>query len=176
MEILIVGIVFVALMVYVSTKIKKSAAQAFERETVETGYFRLVKPEGFISPVNEHSEYAFTARSKNFGENEAREIHQAKINLKIFSNENFDAGCREIKNWADKILSENISADGLNKQKICLLKTRKTEDEISFYAFHKIVESQSQKKIYDLEILVLEDFREHYKEQIDEVLNSFTAA
>ncbi|MGI8494184.1 MAG: hypothetical protein ACR2L1_02575 [Pyrinomonadaceae bacterium] len=174
MEILIVGILLVALMVYASTKIKKSAARAFEREVVETEHFRLVKPEGFISPVNEDSEYAFTARSKNFGENEAHETHQAKINLKIFSVENFDAVCRQIEDSADKILSENISTDDSREQKTCLLEIEKIKDDISFYAAHKIVESETQKKVYALEILVLQDFREHYEAQIDEVLNSFS--
>lgn len=175
MEILIVGSLLVALMVYASTKIKKSAARAFEREIVETEEFRLIKPEGFISPVNEDSEYAFAARSKNFGENEAHNIYQAKITLEVFSNENFDALCRGIKDSADKILSENISADEVRKQKICLLEIEKTENEISFYVVHKIVESVSRQKIYDLKIQVLQDFHEQYEEQTGDVLNDFSA-
>src|SRR5215218_5042830 len=76
MEILILGVILVALMAYVSTRIKKSAARAFEREVIETGDFRLVKPEGFLSPVSENSEYAFEAYSKDFGEDDAAAEHR----------------------------------------------------------------------------------------------------
>ena len=41
MEIFIVGVAVVALMVYVSTKIKRSAAAAFEREEIEEEDFSL---------------------------------------------------------------------------------------------------------------------------------------
>lgn len=175
MEILIVGIVLVALMVYASTKIKKSAAQAFEREIVETDEYRLIKPEGFINPVNEDSEFIFKAHTKNFGENEAHEVHQAKVDLKIFVNENFDAVCGKIKQSADKVLSENVSTDDSRERKICLLEIEQTEDEMPFYVFHKIVESETQSKVYDLKISVLQDFREHYETQISEILNGFSA-
>ena len=57
MEILIIGSLIVALMVYASTKIKRSAAQAFEEETIETDEFYLVKPEGFLNPIGNASEF-----------------------------------------------------------------------------------------------------------------------
>ncbi|MBK7704276.1 MAG: hypothetical protein IPN69_03580 [Acidobacteria bacterium] len=71
MEIWIVGGIIVALMIYASTKIKRLAENAYARETVETDDFVIVKPEGFICPVE--SKYAFEARSKEFGESEASE-------------------------------------------------------------------------------------------------------
>ena len=175
MEILIVGIVLVALMVYTSTRIKKSAARAFEREIIDTDEYRLIKPEGFLSPVDENSEFIFKAHSKNFGENEAREIHQAKVDLKMFSNADFDSVCDSIKQSADKVLSENISTEASHEQKICLLEIEQTENEMPFYVFHKIVENEQKQKIYDLKVLVLKDFREQYEEQVGEILSSFSA-
>jgi hypothetical protein len=71
MEIWIVGGIIVALMIYASTKIKKAAASAYEREVIEAEDFAIVKPEGFISLVD--SAFAFEAQSKEFGESEAAE-------------------------------------------------------------------------------------------------------
>ena len=68
MEILIVGAIVVALMVYASTKIKRSAAAAFEEETIETDEYSFVKPEGFLNPVEPEGYLAFYAYSKEYGE------------------------------------------------------------------------------------------------------------
>lgn len=172
MEILIVGILLVALMVYVSTRIKKSAARAYEREKVETEEFKLIKPENFIIPLNENSKFAFQARAKDFGENEASNTPQAKIELNVFTNSNFQNVCKDKKKSADKILSEQQSED-LSKQKICRFETEKTEDEIAFSSFHKIVEDKKRNKVYDLNVSVVKDFLDSYKEKVSEVLESF---
>ena len=84
MEILIVGVILVALMAYVSTKIKKSAAQAFEREEIETENFSIIKPAGFINPLNdENSAFAFEARSKDLGKEAARNLWRARATLRV---------------------------------------------------------------------------------------------
>lgn len=67
MEILIPGLILVALMVYASTKIKKSAAEAYEQEMVETDEISIIKPEGFISLVDPQNGLLFDAHSKEFG-------------------------------------------------------------------------------------------------------------
>jgi hypothetical protein len=79
MEIWIIGGIIVALMVYASTKIKRSAARAYERETVEVAEFTILKPEDFLSPVE--TAYAFEAYSKEFGRGDAEEIRQATITV-----------------------------------------------------------------------------------------------
>src|ERR1044072_6257842 len=89
MEILIIGIVVVALMAYVSTKIKKSAARAFEPETIETDEFIIVKPEGFINPINDESAFAFEAYSKEFGTGDAKNLRQAEMFVSVFSKQDF---------------------------------------------------------------------------------------
>ena len=83
MEILIMGGIIVALMVYASTRIKRSAAAAFEEETIETDDFSLVKPEGFLNPVENEDFLAFYAFSKDFGEEgKAEKSRQSLIKLK----------------------------------------------------------------------------------------------
>jgi hypothetical protein len=172
MEILIVGGILVALMVYASTRIKKIAAQAYEREVVETEDFRLIKPEGFISPVNENSKFAFEARSKDLGDDESRDTPQAKMELSVFTDSNFEIVCENARKSAGKILAEDKIVN-LAERNLCQLESEKSENDIAFYIFHKIVENPSRQKTYDLKISVLQDFREKYEEKINEVLSSF---
>lgn len=66
MEILISGLIIVALMAYVSTRIKRSAAAAFEAETIEGEGFTIDKPAGFLHNLNADPKYVFEAYSKEF--------------------------------------------------------------------------------------------------------------
>lgn len=143
MEIWIIGGAIVALMIYASTKIKKSAARAFERERIETEEFTIVKPEGFISPFK--SEFAFVAYTKDFGMDTAEEFRQCFVRLKI-----------------------NNDADD---EKAGLTETVKVEKDVSFKVFRKIVTKND--KTFDLEISVLQENEEDYKERINEMLESF---
>lgn len=173
MEILIVGGALVALMVYVSTRIKKSAAQAYERENVEKEGFVLVKPEGFIIPVIENPEYAFEARSKDYGEEEGDMFPQAEIKLKTFSGLIFDEVCQNARRSLDKVTSEKVFRNKLPEQNVFLIEGEKTENKALFYLFHKIVESEDQAKIYDLKISVLQENREQFSDRISEAISGF---
>ncbi|HEX8368918.1 MAG TPA: hypothetical protein VF604_10285 [Pyrinomonadaceae bacterium] len=146
MEILILGIILVALMAYVSTRIKKSAAQAFEKETVETEDFSLVKPEGFLSPASGNSEYAFEAYSKDFGENDAAEYRKATVYVR----KNPERG-------------ENLPDE-----------TERTEKGVTIQTFRKILKTNESGEIYELEISVLKDYRGQFFDKIKETLNSFS--
>ncbi|MBA2735580.1 MAG: hypothetical protein H0U50_02210 [Pyrinomonadaceae bacterium] len=172
MEILIIGGILVALMAYVSTKIKKSAASAYQRETIETDEFSIIKPENFINPTGENSGFAFTAHSKDFGTGEAEEFRQAQTNLRVYSNAGFDEVCRNARQSAGKIISNETTESG--NEKICFLNGEKTENEIETEVFYKIVESGKQNKIYELKISVLSEFRENYSAAVNELLQSFT--
>ena len=173
MEIFIVGAVVVALMVFVSTKIKRSAALAFEPEFVEKEDFTISKPEGFMSPLDGNSEHAFEAYSREFGEKNTRNVWQAHAVLTVGSDLNFADECEGAKKSADKILSEKILENDSESGKIFLLESERTEDEIRMINFRKIVESPARRKIYDLQISVLPAFRSVYIERIDEMINSF---
>ncbi|MGI8788473.1 MAG: hypothetical protein ACR2HG_12010 [Pyrinomonadaceae bacterium] len=174
MEILIVGIFIVALMVFVSTKIKKSAAQAFERETIETQDFRIIKPEGFVNPLREDSEFAFEAYSKDLGEKGERNIWKAQVYLTVSAGLNYKSVRDAAKRQVDVILSEKASGNKSGGERICLIEGEKTEKETSYYEFRKIVESRKQDKTYDLKISVLKSFRDEFAERIGEMIESFT--
>ena len=161
------------IMIIVSTQIKKSAARAFEREIIETADFRIVKPEGFMHPIREASEYEFEAYSKDFGDQGERNVWQAQAYLSVSTDSNFAAICESAKQQSDVILSEKTSEDAPGGEKVCLIESEKTEEEIEFYEFRKIVESRQQQKIYDLRILILRSFRDAYSSRVDELTDGF---
>lgn len=143
MEIWIIGGAVVALMIYVSTRIKKAAASAYEREVVETEEFSIVKPEGFINPFE--SEFAFEAYTKEFGTENAEEFRQCWTNLQI--------------------------ADDSGNEKEGLTETEIIEKDVPIKIFRKIVKKHN--KIFGLKISVLQENEEVYTERINEMLESF---
>lgn len=174
MEILIVGAIVVALMVFVSTKIKKSVAAAFEPETIENAEFRLIKPSGFINPLNEDSEFAFVAYTKEFGKNDAEEFRQARADVTVFSDSNLSAAIKNVGKSSGKVLSKNSSDDVSRRQKICLIETENIEQNVAVRNFFKIVENGANHKIYQLQVVVLEAYRAEYSERINQLIESFT--
>lgn len=169
MEIFIVGIAVVALMVYVSTKIKKSAAAAFEEEMVETDEFKVFKPDGFIHPLND--EFPFEANSKESGKNEASKFRQARAVLRVDRTSDFKSVCENAKKSAGKIISKRYVENAPDKQRIFLLEGETFEDTVKIITFWKIVESRS--KIYELKAAVIEAYAEDFTDKLKQMLESF---
>ena len=170
MEILIFGVILVALMVFVSTKIKKSAARAFEPEMIETEDFRIIKPQGFINPVNEDSAAAFEAYTKELGENDAKNFRQAQANLRVITDSDFEAICENAKTSADRVLSENW----FENPRVYLLESETIEQDVTIFSSWKIVENIRKRKIYELQISVIKTYRENYATRTNEMISSFT--
>ncbi|MEO8073307.1 MAG: hypothetical protein ABI891_12020 [Acidobacteriota bacterium] len=173
MEILIIGGVLVALMVLVSTKIKKSAAQAFESEIIETEEFRLIKPAGFVHPLREVSDYVFEAYSKDFGEKNERNIWRAQVYMTVLDGLHFNSVRKDVKKEDGKILSEKFPKGNADSEKIYLIEKETSKDDTAFLEFREIVESRKQQKTYDLKILVLKSFRQDFVGRVDELVSSF---
>lgn len=173
MEILIFGLVLVALMVFLSTKIKKGAAQAFEPETIETEDFKITKPEGFINPINENSPFAFEAYSKDSGKNNAEIFRQAQATLSVFSDTNFATVCGNVKKSGENILSEKNLENAPENQKIYVIESEETKNEVKIFSIRKIVESIQKRKIYELRISLLENYRQEFQARANEMLESF---
>ncbi len=172
MEIFIGGVIVVALMVYVSTRIKKSAAQAYEPETIDAEDFTINKPAGFINPVNDDSLFAFEAYTKDFGADEAKDFRQARARLRRVSDSSFDAVCKNAKQSAGKVLSKNFSENAA-QQRIFLIETEGIENDVPISSVWKIVESRERRKIYELQISVLEEYKKNYADEIAEMIESF---
>ena len=166
MEILIIGVLIVALMIYTSTKIKKSAAEAYEEEIFETEEFALVKPEGFLNPIRRESEFAFEAYSKDYGEDDAETIRQGLITVKIFTDQKFAQICKLARQSVDKVLSEeNVD------NRTFWLKGIKTEKDIDTEIYHKVI--ANNQKVFDLKITILAKVEADYSERTEKTLESF---
>lgn len=147
MEILIIGIILVALMAYVSTKIKREASRAYEQEIVETEHFKIIKPNDFIIPVKE-SEFAFEAYSKDFSEDEgAEEFNQC---------------------WA--IVKEKGEIEGDSET----FESERIENDVTINTFGKILACKKLNKSFELEISVLPEYREQYFDRMKLMLESFS--
>ncbi len=169
MELLIPGLILVALMVYASTKIKKNAARAYEQETIETPEFSVVKPEGFICPVDYNEGLIFAAYSKEYGRDQTDSVRQASAEIRAFDDANIDDICERAKIDAVRVVSEDIGI--LNGAKSCVIATERIEGEITLDAIHKVVEGDG--KIYQLTIVILPEYKKDYSRKIDEMLDSF---
>jgi hypothetical protein len=91
MELLIPGLIIVAIMVWASTRIKRNAAAAFEEESVETEEFSIRKPDGFLHVLNDDSGLAFRSYSKEFGKVGDREVRKATIEIEKHPATNIEA-------------------------------------------------------------------------------------
>lgn len=165
MELLIPGLILVALMVYASTKIKKNAAKAFERESIETKEFSITKPEGFLHPLNNDSVYAFEAYTKEFGQDHAEQTRQAMADLLIFNNTNLTAQRDEIRRKSTAIILEKSDDD------LIVMETERDDSGITLNSFYKLIRRVD--KIYRLRISVLPEYKDAYSDRINEMLDSF---
>ena len=162
---IIVVIVFIAILLTISSRIRKAASRAFESEAIETDEFFLTKSEGFINPINDDSRYAFEAYSKDFGQGEdAEDLRQASVFVNAFPDKDFAKVCEETRAAAGEILSEEIAGN------VCLIKAEETLKSTAAYNFYKIIGGE---KIYVLKISVLKEFLDDYKDRIGEILESF---
>ncbi len=166
MELLIPGLILVALMVYASTKIKKNAAIAFERESIETEEFSIIKPEGFLHPLNNDSEFAFEAYSKEFGQDHAEQTRQATADLLVLNDANLEEQRDEISSEATAIVSKK--AEGGD---IIIIEAEREDGHITLNSFYKLAVSGN--KIYKLRISVLPEYKDAYLDRINEMLDSF---
>src|SRR5215207_2112880 len=115
MELLIPGLILVALMVWVSTRIKKNAAAAFDAETVENGEFSIRKPEGFLHVLNDDSGLAFRSYSKEFGKVGNRDVRRATIEIERHIDTSLDEMKEIIEAGVESIASFETYLDGGEK-------------------------------------------------------------
>jgi len=168
MELLIPGLILVALMVYASTRIKKNAAKAFDQETVETDVFSLVKPEGFLHLINGDPALAFQAYSKEFGKDDAEDVRRATIDLRIFSDKTFAAVCDEVKSGATSLIErKDLEVSGFRAWSI---ETERETNSHEFVIHSLIVEAPD--RIISLQSTVLKEHNNDFLRKIDEMEDS----
>ena len=169
MELLILGLILVALMVYASTRIKRNAAQAFDQERVEAEEFSLIKPEGFLHKINGvDPEYVFQAYSKEYGKDEAENIRQATIDMQISNGRLFSDACSE----AEKDSTSLIERKGLEVSgfKAWSIEAEREIDGREMVVHSLIVDAPG--KIFSLRSSVLKEHNNDFLRKIDEMEDS----
>jgi hypothetical protein len=164
MELLIPGLILVALMVYASTRIKRSAAAAFEAETVETDDFVIQKPDGFLNVIGPDPPYLFEAYSKGFG-GYAQDLRLARATLVA----------------VDGTIEESIKAlDGeivggigevLDDRHYRVIEVKRVVDDIEHRGFYKLAEKAGL--VYRFEVDVLAEATPDLLQKAEAMLASF---
>jgi hypothetical protein len=167
MEILIPGLILVALMVWASTKIKKRAADAFEAEFIEAETYSLQKPEGFLHVIGDEK-HEFAAYSKEYGKNDNTGIRQATIELDVIPGADLTDECERIKSVTD---GAEVTVGSVGEIKTCRIEGSETANDRAFHVVYKITEGQNA--IYRLRIAVLREHADEYLRKIDETLDRF---
>ena len=168
MELLIPGLILVALMVYASTKIKKNAAKAYDEEVIENERFRLTKPEGFINPVEPVGDAIFSAYTRDFGTEESAEMRLAAANIYFFPGKTIADRQTEI---AEKGEVVNARSFHIGPFPAMLLEGTHTDNSVKIVSFHKFIEDEND--LYELRVEILEDEREEFVERVEKMMDSF---
>ena len=165
MEILIPGLILVALMVWASTKIKKTAADAFEPESIETETYSLRKPDGFLHVLG-NRDHEFYAYSKEYGQGALNGVRRATITIDILENSTIDEVRNSIKRMAEKfdVVRKSTSE--------CEIETEETANETSVHGFYRIIATQNA--IYRLRVAALSEYVEEYAGRAKDILDSFS--
>lgn len=163
--ILVPGLLFVALMVYVSTRIKRTAADAYEREVVDTAEFSVAKPDGFIIIESREPEVIFAAYSKDWGTGDADPFRRVSAELCRYQNRSIEELRHTLLENAE-LIEERHLTDGA-----IVLETRTSTDDVMFENEHRI--SERNGKVYELRIRTLSETKNEDQKNIDEILASF---
>ncbi len=165
MELLIPGLILVALMIYASTRIKKSAALAYEPETIETDDFVIDKPAGFLTVIGGDPGLAFESYSREFGQDEASEFRKATANISVFN-----AGDPKFRSKpVDEIVSDVSKKIGGQSYRVT--EAKRSEKNVDFRVFRKSGEKNG--RIVRLEIVSLSETTDELLQDIESMLLSF---
>jgi hypothetical protein len=165
MELLIPGLILVGLMIYVSTRIKRSAAGAYERETVETDEFSITKPEGFIIIDSDELEVIFAAYSKEYGTGDADAIRRVTAKLRVWDDRSVPAVRDEIAEGSSEIVDEQHLSDGS-----MILETVSQLEGVQIANDYRI--AQRNERTYEFSVSALSETKADDQKDIDELLSS----
>jgi hypothetical protein len=168
--ILIPGLILVGLMIWASTRIKRSAALAFEQEEIDTPEYSLVKPEGFLAPADPAEGTIFSAYTKEYGREGAETVRQATVELRRFDNANLEEVSERAKIDSDDLVEEQFGV--INEAKCANIVVARAEDGVPVETYHKLIAARDA--VFQLSITVLPEHKEDHSRKIEEVLASFT--
>ncbi len=168
MELLIPGLILVALMVYASTRIKKSAAQAFAPETIDTEVFYFEKPEGFLTVLNGKRELDYEGYSREFGGDGAEDIRQGRVEIRKIENSSFKDTVSKIGQSA-KITSKTTEV--IDQRKYLLVEAERVEKGAGMVELYKLAESGLD--VIEMKITALDETNEEVARKITGIAASY---
>lgn len=169
MEILIPGLLLVGFMAWASTRIKRNAAKAFEREAIETDEFSLIKPEGFLSKVDPPDGLLFSAYSKDFGKDDAEGLRKSLAEVRRFDGEDFESVRESARTGTSAVLSEQTGVIG--EQRCANIIAERSVKGVSVVVFYKIL--AGGESVYQLSVSVLDASKEELAHDVDLLTDSF---
>jgi hypothetical protein len=161
MELLVPGLIIVALMVYASTKIKRNSAKAFEEEKIEGDGFSLIKPDGFLHNLNVSRDCEFEAYSKEFGEDEAANRRRALLKLQL-TTDDIGSVRKAIRATAESIAEDPESG---------VLEVERTDEGLPVNVFYRFEKKNG--KLFELQAVVLREHKDDYLRKIQRAFESF---
>lgn len=160
MELLIPGLILVAVMAYLSTRIKKRAADAFTAERIDTGRYSFEKPEGFLHVIGDE-QHEFMAYSNEFGEYDDSRFRRATIELDVLPGTDVASVSEAICEAAE---SSNVRPENI-------IEADERANETEFRAVYKLIERDGS--VYRLRFAVLAEYFDAYLGRIDDTIESF---
>lgn len=145
MELLIPGLILVALMVYASTRIKRTAAAAWESETIDTEEFTIEKPAGFLHVLNGDPKFIFEAYSREFGVETAANLRAARAELTAKSGTSRRDEVRAIKKTGKLIDETYETVDGREQAALII---DEPGDTLKYRSRYHIAEANGKTYIY----------------------------
>jgi hypothetical protein len=170
MELLIPGLILVALMVWTSTRIKRNAAAAFEAETIETDDYILEKPDGFLHVLNDETDRDLLAYSKDYGPGDLKGDRKAIIEIRILPAATVDSRNEQLK--TDNLIVNSIDSFLDGGERAVTFETE-TPGDPTTVSYYKLV-TRGQ-RVFELRFTVLRDFADEFSEQRESVFRGFMA-
>lgn len=152
MEFLIPGLILVALMVYASTKIKRSAAAAFEAEKIETDDFCVEKPEGFLNVLNLDPSLKLDVYSKDFGTGDAAGFRAARFEVRAYRQRKLAQISAAI---AETVKVNSKLPEIIDGRRYLVLECESVEKEVNFRELYKLTEKNGD--VFELKLKMLAD-------------------
>jgi len=164
MEIWIIGIPLVALMIFLSTRIKKLANEAYGEELIQRDGFALIKPEGLIALETPAEPFAFQAESKAFGETEATEgVREASASVVV---EN--GTIRDAADSLEKIPNIEIL---IKTEDDCSVRFKESDGDVVLHVFKRLM-NLDDRRFVELTVKVLKESIEEFEEPAKTMIRS----
>ncbi len=168
MELLIPGLLLVALMVYASTKIKRTVAEAFEHEHIETDDYVLEKPEGFLNVLNRDSSLELDIYSKESGVDDAASFKVARAELRIYAQRTIDYAANAL---AESVKIGSSVSEIVDGRKYRVLEAESSEKGVEFRELYKLTEKHG--RVFELKLQILENAGDELSRKADQMFTSF---